>query len=302
MTASAQGIDVSSYQPPLTPDALKGLAFAFCKATNGDQLADAHFARNWAALKAAGIRRGAYHELISPAYASGKTQAQYFLATVIGQGLEPGDMLAVVASDYGGVTDSEVKAWCDTVRAAAPTSPVLVYSDLSAAEALTSCTGYDLWAAWPSDTAPASVSPWKTWRFWQWGTENGVDRDAHNGTGEEMGAWLDSVASPAPAADWTFGPPQGLTAHPGHTSVRLTWEAPAGAPEAPARYSVFIYAGDVCDEGTMVKSYPRQVTKPEFTGGSLQRRTAYTAHVVAEGPDGTRVAPGVYASAAFTTG
>ena len=67
MTASAQGIDVSAYQNPLTADALKGLDFAFCKATNGSTLADPVFARNWRTMKAAGVRRGAYHELASPA-------------------------------------------------------------------------------------------------------------------------------------------------------------------------------------------------------------------------------------------
>ena len=208
MTASAQGIDVSAYQPPLTPAALEGLDFAFCKATNGDQLADANFARNWAAVKAAGIRRGAYHELVSPAAASGLVQARYFLATVIAEGLEAGDMLAVVVSDYQGVTDSEVKAFCDSVHAAAPASPVLVYSDLTVAKALTSCTGYDLWVAWPSATAPALVAPWGTWRFWQWGSPGNLDHDAFNGTRAELDAWIagragkPAPAGPRPVPDW----------------------------------------------------------------------------------------------------
>ena len=61
-------------------------------------------------------------------------------------------MLAVVASDYQGVTDAEVKAFCDHVKAAAPRCIVLVYSDLSLLPALPSCTGYPLWIAWPSSS------------------------------------------------------------------------------------------------------------------------------------------------------
>jgi lysozyme len=301
MTASAQGIDVSAYQNPLTADALKGLDFAFCKATNGSTLADPVFARNWRTMKAAGVRRGAYHELASPAVASGKAQAAYFLATVVEQGLEPGDMLAVVASDYGGVTDAEVKAWCDAVHAAAPASPVLIYSDLDVAKALTSCTDYDLWVAWPSDTAPESVAPWTSWKFWQW-SESVLDKDAFNGTAAEMKAWLDSVAYPAAPADWTFGAPQDLKATGGHTSVKLTWAEPASAPEKAASYNVFVYKGIVCDTSTLVPSYPREVTTAEFEGGSLTKGGTYTAHVVAQGADGSHVRADTYASVTFTTG
>jgi GH25 family lysozyme M1 (1,4-beta-N-acetylmuramidase) len=302
LTASAQGIDVSSYQPVLTVDALSGLDFCFVKATNGDRLADENFAANWATLKAAGLHRGAYHELVSPAVASAKAQAQYFLACVVAEGLEAGDMLAVVASDYQGVTDSEVKAFCDAIHAAAPASPVLVYSDLDVAKALGSCTGYPLWVAWPSDTAPDSVAPWKTWTFWQW-SETALDRDAYNGTAAELQAWLDSVACPVTPADWTFRAPRDLKATGGRTSVKLTWSEPAGAPENAAQYNVFIYRGTTtCNTSTLVPSYPRAVTKTEFIGGSLARGGTYTAHVVAEGPDNTRVAPDTYASVTFTTG
>lgn len=301
MTASAQGVDVSAYQPVLTSEALAPYSFAFAKATNGDQLADPNFTGNWRAMKAAGKMRGAYHELVSPDAASAKAQADYFLAVVVGEGLEPGDMLAVVASDYAGVTDATVKAWCDEVNAAAPASVVIVYSDLSVTRTLTSCTGYPLWVAHPSDAAPSSVAPWDRWTLWQW-SETDLDKDAYNGTEAEMRAWLDSAANPVPPADWTFGAPQNLAVHPGHTSVRLAWEPPADAPETPAQYRVFVYAGTVCDVATLVPTYPREAASGSFSGGGLDRHRTYTAHVVAEGADSTRVAPDVFASAEFTTG
>jgi hypothetical protein len=195
--SSAQGIDVSAYQDILTARALRGLDFAFAKATDGPWGTDPNFAGNWAAIRAAGKFRGAYHELQA---GNPSGQAAHFLAVVQARGLERGDMLACVASDYS-AGDSDVRAFCDTLRSATGgRNRVLVYSDLSVAATLTSCTGYDLWVAWPSATPPRSTAPWKTWRLWQW-QMTGLDRDAYNGTREEMAAWL--AASPVPAPTWT---------------------------------------------------------------------------------------------------
>ena len=301
MTASAQGIDVSAYQDRLTAAALKPYNFAFTKATDGPEVLDPNFYVNWAMMKAVGIHRGAYAELWS---GSPIEQADRFLDVVHAGGLEPGDMLAVVASDYQGVTDAEVKAFCDHVKAAAPRCIVLVYSDLSLLPALPSCTGYPLWIAWPSGSAPRSVAPWRSWHLWQW-DETNLDKNAFNGTAAQLDAWINSIAypqPPKPPADWTFGPPQRLQAIGGHTSVRLSWEPPAGAPEVPAEYQVFIYSGSVCNRTTIVASYPRTVTGTTWEGGSLERGKQYTAHVVAAGPDGSRVRPYTYGSASFETG
>lgn len=106
---------------------------------------------------------------------------------------------------------------------------------------------------------------------------------------------------PKPPADWTYGPPERLEARGGHTTVELSWAAPAGAPVPPAGYIVFIYKGTTCSVRTLVKTYPRGPEAQPWEGGGLSRRTRYTAHVVAAGPDGTRVRPFTYASAGFTT-
>jgi len=200
VTASAQGRDYSAYQPVLTAADLDGLAFAFCKATNG-LTADPNFAANWKVIGTSGIHRGAYHELVPASTASPAAQARRFLAVIKAAGGAPaGTMLAVVASDYAGVTGAEVLAFCDAVHAAEPHCAVLIYSDLDFLPKLTSCTAYDLWVAWPSATAPsaAQVKPFKTWRLWQWGQEHAVDCDAYNGTAAEMTAWLKSVAATPP--------------------------------------------------------------------------------------------------------
>jgi GH25 family lysozyme M1 (1,4-beta-N-acetylmuramidase) len=197
MTGSAQGIDVSRLQPPLTPTALTGFAFAFAKATDGPELTDPNFAVNWSVIKQAQIYRGAYHELWSPGSSPAATQAAHFLDVVSSGGLEPGDMLAVVASDYSGVTGEGVLAFCQAVQAGAgPQCPVLVYSDLDVLPSLGQCTGYPLWVTWPSATAPASVEPWSTWTLWQWGTVSNTDRDAFNGTAADMDAWIKTYTVP----------------------------------------------------------------------------------------------------------
>lgn len=298
MTASAQGIDVSSYQPVLTAADLAGLSFAFAKATEGTTVTDGCFAGNWAAMKAAGVHRGAYHELW-PA-ASGYPvagQAQRFVSVVRGAGLEAGDMLAVVASDYP-CTDADVRGFAGAVKAATGgRNPVIVYTDLDVCRTLTSCTGYDLWIAWPSPAAPASVAPWKTWRLWQWG-ETGTDRDAYNGTAAEMDAWLAAYA--APPADWVFGPVGSLdVAAVGPHSVRLAWSPPAGAMPLPvARYEVAVtLAGSEKD----IPSYPRYVSGAlEWEGGSLTPGTAYQAWVRAQAA-GSDAHSGPWATAWFTT-
>ena len=57
------GIDVSKYQGEIDWYAVadSGTSFAFIKATEGGDVADAKFAQNWAGARAAGIPRGAYH-------------------------------------------------------------------------------------------------------------------------------------------------------------------------------------------------------------------------------------------------
>lgn len=57
------GIDVAKYQGEIDWPAVKaaGIGFAFIKATEGSDRIDEKFQQNWAAAKAAGVPRGAYH-------------------------------------------------------------------------------------------------------------------------------------------------------------------------------------------------------------------------------------------------
>ena len=100
-----------------------------------------------------------------------------------------------------------------------------------------------------------------------------LDKNAFDGTAAQLQAWLDSIAYPTPPippADWTYGPPLRLQALAGLTSVRLSWEPPAGSPQPPAGYQVFIYNGDVCNRTTIVATLPAHGDRHDL-GGRLAR-------------------------------
>jgi len=80
-----------------------------------------------------------------------------------------------------------------------PRNPRGVYTFISFAEAgnCAGLSGYPLWLAYPAADAPASPPPWHRWTFWQWGTRDGTDADAFNGTAAQLDDW---IASWQPAA------------------------------------------------------------------------------------------------------
>jgi lysozyme len=297
VTANAQGIDGSSDQAVYTAAELRQYSFAFFRASDGTTNTDPNFAANWAAGKAAAIHRGAYHELtnLSPV----NTQAEHFIGILKAQGVQSGDMMAVVASDYPGVTGAAVLEFAQAVKAAFPHGPVLIYSDLSVLPSLGQCTGFPLWLAEYGVAQPEPVAPWGKWTFWQ-NIGTGQDKDIYNGTPAQLQAWLETYV-PAPSPNWTYGAPQDLTATGGDTSAKFTWAAPAGAPAPPVSYLVSVYNA----AGKIVPSYPRRAQSSPYQGGSLPPQAGggeYTVHVAAQGPNGTHVKPGVYATAKFKTG
>ena len=76
------GVDVSHHQGSIDWNrvASAGMSFAYIKATEGGDLLDPAFARNWSGAEEAGLDRGAYHffTLCSPA----EDQAANFLRSV----------------------------------------------------------------------------------------------------------------------------------------------------------------------------------------------------------------------------
>lgn len=223
---SAQGEDRSSYQ---AISSWAADSFGFAKATEATDWTDPTFAANWQALREEGKPRGAYH-FFHPEL-DARAQAEFFMSVVTKNGLESGDMLVVDSeitvgagnhpqfSSDNGMARSNVPLFGmlasaeligsgtltfletveDIIRDDQQHHPRIVYTNLSVGALLGSCSGFHLWIAYPSDTAPASVAPWSHWTFWQWGFGGGPgggDRDAYNGTVEELDAWISSLKQP----------------------------------------------------------------------------------------------------------
>ena len=76
------GIDVSHHQGDVGLELVAGddITFAYIKATQRDDFVDPRFADNWAAARAAGIERGAYH--FFSLCATGEAQAAHFLSVM----------------------------------------------------------------------------------------------------------------------------------------------------------------------------------------------------------------------------
>lgn len=212
---SAQGKDYSAYQSPVGPSDLKGLSFAICRVSDWSGAVmgtDLHFTGNWAAFRKSGIHQGAYWYLSLDVSAA--SQAAFFVKAVKQAGLRPGDLLICDSEVPGPNADAMTHAFCTEVEAlAGPHCPVLVYTNHDVGQHLTSCTGWPLWFAWPSPTAPPPelIAPWKAWRLWQFGEIGSVDADAANGTEADLDGWVATylpvpvVAKPAAVTVTTDG-------------------------------------------------------------------------------------------------
>lgn len=207
--ASAQLIDVSNFQGQYDWNAAKaqvpGLAGGIAKLTEGTTFVDADAGHNWSALAGLGLVRGGYH--FGHPGESASAQVQAFLGEASKLGLTTRDILALDLEVNDGRTAADVASWAQAfmtgLKAARPHNPVLVYTMVSFATG-GECAGlgrYPLWLAFPAASAPQPPPPWARWTFWQWGTRNGVDADAFNGTVAELHAWVDSFQpDPAPPA------------------------------------------------------------------------------------------------------
>jgi GH25 family lysozyme M1 (1,4-beta-N-acetylmuramidase) len=107
------------------------------------------------------------------------------------------------AAPFASVSTS-ARAFMDAVGALlGPRCPVICYTYLSMAQTeLPDCARYPLNVADYAPSAPANVSPWRSWTFWQnsdHGGQGGGDTDFFAGDEAALRAW---VASYAPQ-DWT---------------------------------------------------------------------------------------------------
>jgi len=204
---SAQGLDVSNFQGKFAWSATSGLSFGIHRLTQGlstpgTNSPDPTAQWNHAEIAKRGLHRGAYH-FLDP-FESGAAQAARFAAAYHDLGLTPQDMLWLdnenPANPGFRETAACARAFMAELDKLCPRNPRGVYTFLSFAKG-GYCAGLDryaLWIAHPAATAPspAEVKPWSSWKFWQYGIRNGVDRDAFNGTSADLDAWIRLFAPP----------------------------------------------------------------------------------------------------------
>ncbi len=178
---SIRGIDVSDYQSNINWQAVAqgGILFGFVKATEGGTLVSQTFARNWSAMKAVGIQRGAYHFFRPASDVQG--QIDLFLKTVK---LEPGDLPAVLDLETtGGLSTGELcdraAIWLAAVEKATLMRPIIyTYPGFWDKLGTTRFADYPLWIAhYTSAEQPWTPGGWKSWTFWQYsdtGSTSGI--------------------------------------------------------------------------------------------------------------------------------
>lgn len=193
------GVDVSNFQGAY---GWSDEQFGFCKATEGTFFQDPTFAKNWQAMSAKSIRRGAYH--FGHPSSSAANQAAYFTGLVKAHGLNTTDVLALDLEVSDGLPAAQVAGWavqfCTAVEKSTGKN-TWIYTDHSFIEG-GYCDGlykHPLWIADPSQPAgkPTSVAPWPIWVAQQCATKQvgsiTVDTDFLNGDTEVWDALANLV-------------------------------------------------------------------------------------------------------------
>jgi lysozyme len=207
-TLRLPGIDVSSYQGAIDWRRVRaaGVVFAFARVSDGVDVVDERFPENFAAMKRAGIRRGAYQHF--RASADPEAQADLLVAAVRRAGRADLPLVADVETDDGMAPDqvrARLARWLRRVERRTRRRPI-VYTSPAMSDTLGGqFGGYHLWLAHYEVECPSLAAGWQRWAFWQHsssgrvpGVNGAVDLDVFAGTAAELRRL--GVASRASAA------------------------------------------------------------------------------------------------------
>ena len=197
----ARGIDVSKAQTTVNWPAVAGAgyAFAYIKATDGQDYVDPDFKTKWTGAAQAGLLRGAYH--FFRAEDSPQVQAQFFWNTVSGMGDGELPLVADIEENMNQTNDvvlSNLAQFLQDLQQLSGQQPMIyTYSNFWNTLGSAGFSSYPLWIA-EYTTAPAPVLPdgWTTWQFWQHsekgqvsGIAGSVDLDVFNGSADALRQW-----------------------------------------------------------------------------------------------------------------
>lgn len=198
---SVFGIDVSHHQGVINWELLRNrgavngqpLSFVFIKATEGSDIVDTQFKRNFSEARKYGIMRGAYHfyRTTTPA----KQQAEHFIRNVE---LQPGDLPPVLDVEIHPQNISPedfrqgILEWLARVEQHYGVRPIL-YTYHSFRQQYMNDPVFNLYPYWIAHYYVDSLRYQGAWAFWQNsdsgvmpGIKEKVDLNVFNGTYEDM--------------------------------------------------------------------------------------------------------------------
>lgn len=172
---SLQGVDVSEYDGTIdwTQVAQAGKSFGYARAMDGATFIDPTFQTNFAAMKSAGIKRGAY--IFFEPGQDPTAQANAFLSSLSQAGFTFGDLIPVIDVEVTGGQSSativsNLQTMVQTIQAALGVRPVIYTSAnfWNNFVGSTAFSGNPLWIANWGVTCPNIPIGWNTWTVWQY--------------------------------------------------------------------------------------------------------------------------------------
>jgi lysozyme len=189
------GVDLSHYNGAVDfgKVAGAGFAFAYLKASEGQQTKDPLYAANYAGMQQIGVPRGAYHFFYPQLDA--QAQATNFLSVVTQ--LNSGDLPPVIDVEVSGeqtpsAIAAAVQQWLDAVQQGLGRTPMIYTASgfwNAALGGTTAFSAYPLWVAeYTGNSSPRLPSGFTNYTFWQYsqsgsvpGIAAAVDMDQFNG-------------------------------------------------------------------------------------------------------------------------
>ncbi|MAU51498.1 MAG: glycoside hydrolase [Roseovarius sp.] len=199
------GIDVARFQEMIDwrRVAASGVAFAFIKATEGGDLKDPQFDRNWRLAARHGIPRGAYHfyYFCTPP----EVQARWFIQNVPRQGRALPPVLDMEWNPFsptcverppGAEVRRQAEIFLDMVGRHYGQRPIIYTTPEFYAETGIGQVQAEFWLRSVAET-PDRVYPGQPWVFWQYtgtgivpGIEGGTDINVFRGSEGAWRRWL----------------------------------------------------------------------------------------------------------------
>ncbi len=257
---AVHGVDVSKYQGAIDWQAVKdsGVSFAFIKATEGSDRTDSKFQYNWAAAKAAGVPRGAYHFV----YWCRQPQEEIgnFASVVPNEPDALPPVLDVEATPTSGTCKRtlyreevlrDMKDMLTQMERHYGKRPI-IYSSVDFYQAILHSDALSEYPIWVRSTKyhPKVRYGDRKWTFWQYrsdgrvpGIVGAVDQNTFNGTADQWRNWLASTtgiraapvaAAPRPVDDRSGG--RLIEEDPAMLSgaEKSVYDKDTGAPTPPA--------------------------------------------------------------------